>query len=239
MQVLGEPLFYIFFIYGLSFLALAFLVFKGTAGSRSVPLIAAFDLLAAFGVTHGITEMTDWVRFIRKTVGQPESTPLAWLSQVCLVLSFVVLLQFGINLLTAQWTSKFIPVLRLIPSLALIVFVGVIVEMRVTNILTIGLLGRYTFGFASAALAAIALVASAKALEPLGDSALVRGLYVAAIAFVAYAVFGGLIVKPIGGVPIQMFRAACAVTIALSCFLLIRLSSTVASGPRELSAEGV
>ena len=237
MHLLGEPLFYIYFIYGVSFLTLAFLVAKGTSGSRSVPLIAAFDLLALFGLAHGICELTDWVRFIRRTAGAPESHALTSLSQACLVLSFVVLLQFGTNLLTAQWTSRMVPLIRLLPPAAALVFLGIMYATGTTNLLVFGLLGRYTFGFASAALAAIALVATAKALEPLGDRAIVRGLYVAAGAFTLYAVFGGLIVVPIAGVPIQMYRAACAVTIAVSCFSLINLSSTVAAGPRQLRAE--
>ena len=236
MQLLvGEPLFYIYFIYGISFLTLAYLVAKGTAGSASVPLIAAFNMLALFGLTHGITELTDWVRFIRKTVGAPEMSALTWLSQVCLILSFVMLLQFAINLFTAQWTNKAVPLIRLLPATALAAFIAFVATKGMNDILAIGLVGRYAFGFASAILAAIAMVMTANTLKALGDQRLVTGLYIAAAAFVCYAVLGGLIVKPIAGAPIQLFRTACAVTIALSCFSLIRLSSTVAAGPRAFS----
>lgn len=234
-RLLAEPLFYIFFVYGVSFLLLAYLVARGTAGSGSVPLIAAFRMLALFGLTHGVTEMTDWVRFVRKTLGAPEMAALTWLSQVCLVLSFVLLLQFAVNLFTAQAISSIVPVVRLLPLAALLAYVAVVLVRGMTDPLAIGLLGRYVFGFASATLAAIALLTTASTLSVLGDRRLTNGMYVAAVAFACYAVFGGIIVKPVAGAPVQLYRSACAVVIALSCFSMIRLSSTVASAPPELA----
>lgn len=228
-RLLVEPLFYIFLIYGVSFLLLAFLVAKGTAGSSSVPLIGAFNMLALFGLTHGITEMTDWVRFIRKTLGAPAMPVLDWISQCFLVVSFIVLLQFAMNLFTAQSMSKVAPAIRMIPAIGLCVFIGVVALRGMTDILAIGLLGRYAFGFASAILAAGALVVAARTLSVLGDDGLVRSLYIAAAAFAFYAVFGGVIITPIAGIPIQLFRSACAVTAAISAFSLIRLSRTFAA----------
>lgn len=49
----------------------------------------------------------------------------------------------------------------------------------------------------------------------------IKGLLVTAIGFAVYAVVGGLIIKPIGGLPIQLFRAACAFTIAISSFYIL------------------
>jgi hypothetical protein len=233
--LLGEPLFYIYFIYGVSFLVMAYLVAKGAAGSASVPLIGAFNMLALFGVMHGITELVDWIRFIRRTLGVPELAGLTWISQVCLILSFVTLLQFALGLFTAQSTSAAVPLIRLLPATALIAFVVIILVRGTSDVLAIGLLGRYTFGFASALLASAGLALTARTLTVLGDRGLTRSLYVAAFAFSCYAVFGGLITKPISGVPIQLFRSACAVTIAFSAFSLLRLSRSVAAGPRELS----
>ncbi len=236
MRLLSEPLFYIYLVYGLSFLAVAFLVAKGAAGSTSIPLIAAFNMLALFGLAHGITEITDWIRFIRATNGAPEASALLWLSQAMLVLSFVLLLQFAVNLFTAQSSRGAVRLLRAVPAVAAIGFVVYVLTTEMTSIRAIGLLGRYTFGFVSSVLAAIALVITAKTLSLLGDRGLVTALHVAAAAFACYAVFGGLIVQPIAGLPIQLFRSACALTIAVSCFSLIRLSSTVA-GSSDLALE--
>ena len=229
-RLFAEPLFYIFLIYGIAFLLLAWLVAKGAAGS-SVPLIGAFNMLALFGLIHGITEMTDWIRFVRKTLGAPDLAVLGWVSQVCLVVSFVVLLQFAVNLFTAQSTSGAVWLIRLIPAAALVVFVLAVLAGGATDIFAIGLLGRHTFGFAAGTLAALALIITANTLSALGDDGLVNGLYVAAAAFALYAVFGGILVKPLFGAPIQLYRSACAVTIALASFSLIRLSSTVGAPP--------
>jgi hypothetical protein len=38
---------------------------------------------------------------------------------------------------------------------------------------------------------------------------------------VCYAVFGGLVVEPILGLPIQLFRAVCAFTIAVYSFAIL------------------
>jgi hypothetical protein len=233
-RLFTEPLFYIYLVYSISFFTVAYLVAKGAAGGRSVPLVAAFNMLALFGLIHGITELTDWVRFIRKSIGAPELDGLTWLSQVSLIVSFVVLLQFAINLLSAQSTGKVVPAVRLFPIAALIAFVAFVFVRQMSDVLAIGLLGRHAFGPASALLAAIAILRTAGILSLLGDRSLVRSLYLAAAAFVCYAVVGGVIVIPIGGVPIQMFRSVCAVAIAVSAFALLKLSTTVAANPSEL-----
>jgi hypothetical protein len=110
----------------------------------------------------------------------------------------------------------------------------VVFAKQMSDIRAIGLLGRHVFGPASALLASIAILRTAGILSLLGDRSLVRSLYLAATAFTCYAVFGGVIVTPIAGVPIQLFRSACAVAIAVSAFALLRLSTTVATGPSDL-----
>lgn len=47
-------------------------------------------------------------------------------------------------------------------------------------------------------------------MRAVGNSKLIKGLLVSAIGFALYAVLGGLIINPIVGLPIQLFRAACA-----------------------------
>jgi hypothetical protein len=93
--------------------------------------------------------------------------------------------------------------------------------MGITDILKIGLLGRYSFGFTGSVLSAVSLLVAGNTMKLLGNQKLVKGLNIAAAGFACYAVFGGLIIKPIAGVPIQLFRAACAVTIAFSAFAVL------------------
>ena len=226
-NLIGEPLFYIFLIYGLSFLLMAFLIIKATRTASSAPFIITFYMLALFGLTHGVTEMVDWVRFIVKTLGAAEIRALTYVSQIFLVISFVVLLQFGINLLTYRLENR--RAFRALPILLFGVYASVIAVLGITDILKMGLIGRYSFGFAGALLSAVGLFVVGNTLKPLGNRKLNRGMTIAAAGFLCYAVFGGLIVKPIAGIPIQLFRSACAIAIAFASFSVIDIYQYVAS----------
>ena len=209
-----EPLFYIFFVYGISFIFMSYMVFRKARTASASPLINAFYMLAAFGLTHGVTELVDWLRFIVKTLGSPEIVVLTYLSQIFLIISFVFLLQFGATMLTRNYEKQ--GIVRTVPLALLGVFILFVLVTGMTDILKIGLLARYGFGFIGSILSSISLFALANTIKPLGDQKLVNALSMAGFAFACYALFGGLIIKPIAGIPIQLFRSACAVTVALT-----------------------
>jgi hypothetical protein len=229
-KVIGEPLFYAYLIYGISFLLIGFLILKEAVGASSSPIIDAFYILAFFGIVHGLAELTDWVRFVRRSLGAGDIKALTYVSQGFLILSFVLLLQFGINLLTCQSAGKGVRALRVIPTFGLAIFLAAFVARGMSDVLAVGLLGRHGFGFTGSAVSAIALAVTAQRMKPLEDSKLVNGMRLAAAAFAFYAIVGGLLVQPIGGVPIQLFRSVCAVTIALSSFSVIDVFKYVRRG---------
>ena len=163
----GEPLFYIYFIYGVSFLAMAGLIYRGIVKATSMALVSSFSMLAVFGITHGTAELVDWVRFIRKTLGHPESAALVYSSQFFLIVSFIVLLQFGVNVLTyknsrGKW-------LRAIPSLLAVVYLAAVFSLRISDSLQAGLIARYCFGFAGSTLSAVMLFRLNGTMRPLGN----------------------------------------------------------------------
>src|SRR5574337_347729 len=158
--------------------------------------------------------MTDWARFTLKTLGAGEAEILLYVSQIFLVISFVFLLQFAVNLMT--YRSEKAGFVRAIPFVLLAIYLGTVVYLEIYNISRIGLIARYSFGFAGAALSAIMLFKLSNTMKAIGNQKLVRGLTVTAMGFGCYAVFGGLITFPILGLPVQLFRAACALTIAVS-----------------------
>ncbi|HYA87734.1 MAG TPA: hypothetical protein VEI57_11800 [Nitrospirota bacterium] len=217
----GEPLFYIYFFYGVSFFVMAGLVISGVTRASSLTLVSPFSLLAAFGLTHGTTEMIDWVRFIREMLGLPENTWLLYTSQFFLILSFVVLLQFGVNLLTYKNSQRKGP--RAIPSILLAVFLISVYFLGISDIRQVGLIARYGFGFAGSALSAFALFRLSNTMKPLGNKKLSRGLVVLAVSLAAYAICGGLIVTPLLGLPIQLARAACAFVIAVASMSILEI----------------
>ena len=218
-MILSEPLFYIFFIYGASFLVMSYVVFHGIKKATAITLINTFYALGLFGFTHAITELIDWVRFIFKIEGSGEIEILKYISQIFLIISFVILLQFGVNLLTYRNEKK--GSFRLIPGILFVVYIVVLLIIKTNDISKAALIARYSFGFSGALLSGIALYNLANSIKAVGNSRLIKGLFVTAIGFVFYAVFGGLIIKPIAGLPIQLFRAACAFTIAISSFYIL------------------
>ncbi|MBZ5627336.1 MAG: hypothetical protein LAO06_00555 [Acidobacteriia bacterium] len=218
-MVFSQPLFYIFFIYGASFLVMSYVVFHGIRNASAITLVTTYYALALFGLTHGTTELIDWIRFIVKITGNGEIEILKYLSQIFLIISFVVLLQFGVDLLTYRNENK--RAFRLIPGILFLVFIVVLLIIKTNDIAKAGLIARHSFGFSGALLSGIALCSLANSMKAAVDSKVIKGLLVTAISFGVYAVVGGLIIQPIVGLPIQLFRAACALTIAISSFYIL------------------
>ena len=214
-----QPLFYIYFIYGVSFLTMAYVVFRGVRKATSMVLVTTFETLAAFGLTHGIREMIDWVRFILKTNGHGEIAWLDFSSDAFLILSFVVLLQFAVNLLSYRSGRKM--AYRLIPGLLVAVGIVALVATRTYDHHQVGLFVRRSFGFGGALLSGVAFCKLAVAMRAVGNARVEGGLVLGALGFFAYSVFGGLIVTTVAGHPVQIFRALCAFTIAVASTLIL------------------
>ena len=217
----GDIRFYIYFIYGVSFLAMAVLVIAGITRATSYTLVSSFWLLAAFGLTHGITEIVDWTRFIEQTRGDPVNVGLLYTSKIFLIFSFVLLLQFGINVLTYKNSQSKSP--RAIPTILVVVYLAALYFFKISDIRQAGLIARYSFGFVGSALSAISLIPLIITMKPLGNKKLNRGLIILAVGLAAYAICGGLIVSPIFGVPIQLFRAICAFSIAVASVSILEI----------------
>lgn len=217
----GDIRFYIYFIYGVSFLAMAVLVIAGITRATSYTLVSSFWLLAAFGLTHGITEIVDWTRFIEQMRGDPVNVGLLYTSKIFLIFSFVLLLQFGINVLTYKNSQSKSP--RAIPTILVVVYLAALYFFKISDIRQAGLIARYSFGFVGSALSAISLIPLINTMKPLGNKKLNRGLIILAVGLAAYAICGGLIVSPIFGVPIQLFRAICAFSIAVASVSILEI----------------
>ena len=220
-QVLTEPLFYIDLFYGISFLLMSFVVFAATRKASSIVFVTTFYMLGGFGLVHGISELIDWVSFILKTSGAGEFELMIILSQSCLITSFVLLLQFGTNLLTYKSEKK--GIYRLLPAFLFVVYIAYIFLSETSHIRIAGLIARRGFGFSGALLSGLAFFRLAKSMKVMGNPRLTNGFIVTGIGFVCYAVFGGLVVEPILGLPIQLFRAGCALTIAVYSFTVLEI----------------
>jgi hypothetical protein len=200
---------------------MSFVVFKEAGKPSSMIFVTTFYMLGGFSLFHGISELIDWVSFILKTGGFGEFKALIILSQSFLITSFVLLLQFGINLLTYESEKK--GIYRILPTLLFVAYIAYIFVTETAHIRTAGLIARRGFGFSGALLSGLALFRLAKSMKVIGHPRLTKGLVVTGIGFVCYAVFGGLVVEPILGLPIQLFRAVCALTITAYSFAVMEI----------------
>jgi hypothetical protein len=202
-----------------SFLLMAYVVLRGVKSATAISLITSFYMLALFGITHGFAELVDWTRFIVKTTGHGEVAALNYLAPVLMVLSFVALLQFAVNLFTYKSGKK--AYFRFIPGVIFVAYLAFLLITRTSDISKAALFARYGLGFAGALLSGVALFGLAKAMTAVGESTASLGLIVSGVGFGLYSVFAGLIIHPIAGLPIQLFRAACALMIAVSSFYFL------------------
>lgn len=218
-KLFTQPLFYIFLVYGLSFMAMATLIGTELVKTTAIALVSSFWMLVAFGFMHGAAELTDWARFVGKTLTMSESVQLLYVGQIMMILSFVFLLQFAINLITYKSEKK--GIVRAIPFFLFVIYIVAIFVLGISDISQMGLIARYSFGVVGSAFSAFVLFKLGNTMKTANIPKLIRGLNVAAFGFLCYAVFGGLLINPILGLPIQLFRAVCALTIAIASYAIL------------------
>lgn len=227
----------VFFVYGLAFIILCVLVAMQPKKESGYELARFIFLLAAFGLVHGLLEWTDLWRLVKG--GGPV---VDGLKLVLLISSFGLLFEFSRRLLRASLTAGgiwekvlgrgiYVPVLGVLVAGTLVFGEAVI-------------WGRYALGLPAAVGAGIGFhLYFRRRVAPrlLADELLKmrRHFVVAAGAFVAYGVFAGLVVHPAGffpanvineqsfrdyvGIPVQLFRAACAVAVGASMANVLRI----------------
>ncbi|MDA8091960.1 MAG: hypothetical protein M0Z61_17280 [Nitrospiraceae bacterium] len=221
-ELIREPLFYIFFVYGLSFLSMAYFMFIATGIRKAsrIELVSTFRLLAAFGFFHGMTELAEWIRFIFRSADIAEVKALIYMSQGFLLISFVALLQFSINLLTFNAKSR--QILRYLPSAFLILYLAFLsITGGVESAMALGRIGVRMLGFTSSALSGIVLVRFSRGLRPSGNMKLANGFLLAGLGFVIFSAFAGQEHGIFLGLPVQFYRAMCAFVIAISSFYVV------------------
>ncbi len=235
------PMDLVFFIYGLSFSALGFTIVAQPKNDSQFDLARFIWLLAGFGFVHGALEFVDMWRLIRGPGLAPEAVSVA-----LLIVSFAFLFEFGRRLLgsalasdprTEVWLG---PAAHVIPAAGLLACL--LLPLMPLQSLALG--GRYFYGFLGATLAGIGFLQywRKRIRQSIPGTEYTRfriACQLAGGAFLAYGVLGGLVVSaaPVfpasfinqdvflasAPAPIQVFRAACAITAALATGYLLRL----------------
>ncbi|MBI5870792.1 MAG: hypothetical protein HZB44_07555 [Actinobacteria bacterium] len=239
-QVIDANMTLVYFIYGLVYFVFGLAIVLQQRSLSNFRLARHLWLLAAFGIIHGIMEWGNVFIPIQATYLSEAWIDALYVTQdIARAVSFAFLLQFAVTMLVPRisWIGHKNLVIRIYAPLWSI-FVSVIGIVFIE-----GNAGehwiRYLLAFPAAALTAVAFFMERKAIVGLPQSAAKTNLVMTSIAFLAYAVVGGLVVPentlpwPLEwlhyenvfsttGFPIQLYRAA--VGLAMAFFIIRSLS---------------
>ncbi len=230
----------IYFFYGLSFFCMGLFVWVESGRSSTFRLARAMGPLAGFGIIHGLHE---WIEMFQN---MPNAYLLpAWvlsdsLRMIHLVLSFTLLIIFGIRLIYTnhpQARHEKLFVTFATSSLLLLWAGSIVITRRVyqldeTELLTaVDVLARYILGIPGAILAAWAIYIEQQSFRRHGLTKSGNDLLRAAMALLMYGLVGQIFVKSsllfpsnfinstlflqTFGIPVQLFRAFAAAVMAI------------------------
>lgn len=255
----------IYFFYGLAFFSMGLAIWLASSRFRSSEfrLAGALLFLAAFGIVHGLQEWFDMFRLLDAQGGTyiPGWLLLHEVHLTHLVLSFLLLVFFGIKLLFANrragdngdrfallGAGAFLLLWMVSTGLTWLVYR----PERLVMINAADVLARYTLGITGSVIAAWAIWLEQRNFRERGMARFGRMLLGAAVALLLYGVIGQVFVQPgfvfpsnvlnsqlflnVFGFPIQLLRAILAVLMA---FFIIRALNAFEIENRQRLADAV
>lgn len=225
---------FIWFVYGLAFFTLGLAIIIYPKRGSAFKLANFIWLIAGFGILHGINE---WLDMFINLGGPFPPDVLKIIRLVTLTGSFLFLVRFGTKVISESKKSY-----RFLEFLPIVLFViWLVIFLSSSNKLLIGdIFARYLLCVPGAFLTAVGLFLQAPQFKETKLRGAIRNLRLAAIVFIFYGIFAGLVVKPASffganflnydifrrifrGVPVQVFRALCACVLAYSTTKLLSI----------------
>ncbi len=233
-----ENIVYVYFFYGLAFFALGLVVLLESGRTSEFRFARALGPLAWFGLIHGAHEWFEMFQiFAAHGAGRTSGLVEELLRIGLLLLSFLLLLDFGTRLLTdyakAPWLSR----VQVATMGGLwLVAVGLVYWRHHPDLpellVAADVLARYSLAIPGSALAAWALLRERHDFHARGMSQYGRALVWAALAFIVYGIFSQLFTRPslvfpsqtintafflrTFGFPVQLLRGLAAIAITLT-----------------------
>lgn len=212
----------VYLIYGTSFILMFSFIAIWRKRVAYIEFMKDFRYLAVFGLLQGLGEYSEIPRFL---VWQP-----TWLFDtikiILISISFAVLLSFGLNMVTIEkeeyrWVRG-LPYGGLVMFFWSLIYIG----FDITNGISYNvadLMVRYSLGFLGAVVSSYSfLLISGKMKDIIGEHA-EEILFIAGVCFGLYAIFGGLIVGSIIGVPVVVYRTVIAVLMTMSVIEIFQI----------------
>jgi signal transduction histidine kinase len=236
-DILSARISHIYFVYGLAFFALGLAILLETGRGEQTRFSWAMRPLAFFGLVHGSHE---WVEMFAIVGAQAydfqPSTGFESLRLVLLAISFVSLTTFGVRMCCRRNRLRHMDMAFSLGLLLLysveIVWLGWWLKWQQPGwFAAADVLARYSLAIPGAVFAAVALLSQRQAFLRSDQPEFARDLLWAAAAFLLYGLVGQLFIGASSvfpsnilnsdtfqswfGIPIQLFRAAMAVLIAI------------------------
>ena len=224
---------FIWFIYGLAFFIFGLAISVYPKKPSDFKLANHLWLIAGFGLIHGINE---WLDMFIALEGPLPIGIMKFLRIVTLSVSFLFLLWFGTKLI-AESKKKF-NFIQFLP-ITLFVIWAVIFGISKQRLLMGDIFGRYLLCLPGASLTAVGLFLQIPQFKKTKLPAVIRNLYLTAITFLIYGILAGIVVKEpvvpgigllnykafenVFGIPVQIFRAICAVVLAYSTIKMLSI----------------
>jgi len=224
-------------IYGMSFLILGLTIFVQLGNESRFKLAGFIWLLAVFAIIHGFLEWMDlWTMVFGENPSMNEAKPFV------LLVSYLFLFEFGRRIVRDSLPATLrASSLRWLLDARIHVFLlgGILVAAILSDNFLPALViwSRYLLGFPGSTLTGAGfLLYYHFSIQPMLTQrkflTIQYACYVSAFAFIAYGIFGGLVVPrapwfpanwldqedflALLGVPVQLFRAVCAVLVTIS-----------------------
>jgi diguanylate cyclase (GGDEF)-like protein/PAS domain S-box-containing protein len=222
-----------YFVYGLAFFALGLAVLLYPRGKSELALARGLWLVGLFGLLHGLHE---WVEMLALAAGSPGQPPYTIFEVILLPASFLCLLLYGTRQIQLRrgrsWALSFLPVLLLAGWALAVLLSG-------RRLLAADVWSRYLLAAPGTLLAALAIRLNVPVWKNTQKKTFIPDIRMIVIIVLTYGVFAGLVV-PGGdffpasvfnyrffeeglGVPVQIFRAACAVAVTFFIMRALRV----------------
>ncbi|GEM_PF-6878246 len=229
----------VYLVYGLSFLAMGMAIFIRYEHESQLKLAHILWLLGAFGLVHGIREWLDLWRVVRG-----DGPVLAMVRPILLLVSFIPLFEFGRRLMREALAPAPGRLLGGWIYLPLLGGIAAGTAFADQPLVAMDIWARYLLGVTGSFLTAAGFwLYCGQYLRPVLTGPNVGRVQTVATAsslvFVAYGVFGGLVVPAapwfpaalinqdrflaLFGIPIQLCRAATAVIMAVAVGSLLKV----------------
>lgn len=223
----------IYFVYGLAFFSLGIVIWAEKRHASDLPLAHQLPWLAAFAFIHSLVEWLGMFTLFRDTPSNHAALEIS--HAILLPLSCLFLVRFGIGLIEEAgplpgW-MKFAPVVLIVPLGLLIGFALIVILTSSSTLVMAEIWSRYLLYFPGNLLAGIGLIRQSNHLKLSYPIQASRFLKLVSAAFFVNAIAAGLIVPPgtdglpallneerllvLTGFPVQLWRAASAISIAL------------------------